>query len=243
MNFDAVATRNTVALPAGDAPAIDALDLAPPGSRVVMVAPHPDDEILALGATLSALHDAGRAVRVIAVTDGDASHPDSAAWPPERLRTVRPAETAEALRRLGLDPNAVVRFGLPDGGLAGREHALARRIAALLQPGDVVCVPWRHDGHPDHEACARAALEATRAAGVRCIEFPVWSRVPAHPAHAGLRGVALRRILVPADLQIAKSHAVQAFRSQLDDDGETAAVLQPLALRTWLDTDEWVIAP
>jgi LmbE family N-acetylglucosaminyl deacetylase len=228
---------------AAQAPVLDALSLVPPGGRVVMVAPHPDDEILALGATLSALHDAGRAVRIVAVTDGDASHPGSDAWPPERLRTVRPAETAEALRRLGLDPNAVARLGLPDGGVAGREQDLADRLAPLLRPGDVVCVPWRHDGHPDHEACARAALQATRAAGVRCIEFPVWARVEAHPAHAGLRRAPLRRIRVPADLQAAKAHAVEAFRSQLDDDGGTAAVLQPQALRTWLGTDEWVIAP
>lgn len=222
---------------------VDALSLAPPGSRVVMVAPHPDDEILALGATLSALHDAGRAVRIVAVTDGDASHPGSDAWPPERLRSVRPTETAEALRRLGLDPGAVTRLGLPDGAVAAHEDALAERLADLLLPGDVVCVPWRRDGHPDHEASARAVLRAVAQAGVRCIEFPVWSRVPLHPAHAALREVPLRRIVVPVALQEAKSHAVQAYRSQLDADGGTAPVLQPHALHAWLDTDEWVIAP
>src|ERR1035437_4372289 len=40
-------------------------------SRLLLIAPHPDDESLACGTTLQAAVRAGAAVRVIYVTDGD----------------------------------------------------------------------------------------------------------------------------------------------------------------------------
>ena len=48
--------------------------LVPVGARAVVVAPHPDDEVLAVGGLLAQLARLGGAIRVIAVTDGTASH-------------------------------------------------------------------------------------------------------------------------------------------------------------------------
>ncbi len=47
----------------------------PPVGPIVVVAPHPDDELLAIGATLAAATDAGTEITIVAVTDGEASHP------------------------------------------------------------------------------------------------------------------------------------------------------------------------
>ena len=33
---------------------------------------------------------------------------------------------------------------------------------------------WRHDGHPDHEACGRAAAVVARRTGARLLQFPIW---------------------------------------------------------------------
>ncbi|QHJ00711.1 PIG-L family deacetylase [Xylophilus rhododendri] len=214
--------------------------LVPAGQRVVVLAPHPDDEVLALGATVAALARAGREVLIIAATDGEASHPHSTRWTPETLRTVRPHESELALRRLAISPQ-VLRLGLPDGGLPAHE----RKLAELLPLGsnDTVFVPWRHDGHPDHEACARAALSACRTVGARCFEFPVWSLVPSHAAHGRLLHRMLQRVEVPADLADAKRHAISAFASQLEPDEGTAAVLQQDALGAWQQgTAEWIMA-
>jgi len=209
------------------------------GSRIVLVAPHPDDEVLALGATVAALARRGHEVLIVAVTDGEGSHPASPHWTTDLLRETRPHESRLALERLGL-PADMLRLGLPDGGVAAHEKTLA----ALLPVGsnDTVFVTWRHDGHADHEACARAALAACRTVGARCIEFPVWSLVPTHAAHARLRPHMLERVAVPDDLLIAKRHAIAAFASQLQPDGQTPAVLTDDALNTWQGASEWVLA-
>ena len=66
-------------------PRIDARTLVPRNARAVVVAPHPDDEVLSVGGLLAQLADIGARIEVIAVTDGTASHDGSTEWPAERL--------------------------------------------------------------------------------------------------------------------------------------------------------------
>ncbi len=215
--------------------------LVAPGSRVVVVAPHPDDEVLAVGGTVAMLAARGHEVMVVAVTDGEGSHPHSTAWTPERLRHTRPRETEQALACLGLGATTqVLRLHLPDGQVAAHEKELAIRLP--LRPDDTVFVTWRHDGHADHEACARATLAAARNAGARCIEFPVWALVPNHAAHPRLHGRLLHRIALPREQLRAKGEAMAAFESQTATDGACAPVLGGMALDTWRQPFEWVLA-
>ena len=99
-----------------EVPGITVEELVPPGARAVIVAPHPDDEVLGCGGLLQLLATAGRSMQLISVTDGSASHPGSQRWPVERLSVVRPQESAEALRRLGLPMHSLkwLRGGFTD---------------------------------------------------------------------------------------------------------------------------------
>ena len=83
-------------------PPIAPTSLVTPGARVVIVAPHPGDEVLACGGLLQSLSTLEHPLKLISITDGSASHPGSDVWPARRLSVVRPQESAEALRRLGM---------------------------------------------------------------------------------------------------------------------------------------------
>ena len=85
-------------------PRIEVDRLVPPGTRAVIVAPHPDDEILGSGGLLQHLLALGRPLLLVSVTDGTASHPGSQRWPVSRLTTERPRESAEA-RSVALRPS------------------------------------------------------------------------------------------------------------------------------------------
>lgn len=121
-------------------PSIDILSLVPPGARAVIVAPHPDDEVLGCGGLLQVLAAAGRPLQLISVTDGSASHPGSARWPVQRLSVVRPQESAEALRRLGLPMHRLkwLRGGFTDSQVAAQEAQLCEFIERHLRPQDVL---------------------------------------------------------------------------------------------------------
>ncbi|MGI4855759.1 MAG: PIG-L deacetylase family protein [Janthinobacterium lividum] len=228
---------------------ITATALVPAGRRAVIVAPHPDDELLGTGGLIASLSarpaaEAPAEVLIIAVTDGTGSHPDSPLWPAGRLAQVRPAETTDALRIL-LDGAApcredeapvhalrVVRAGLPDGGVAAHEDALYEVLRSQLRADDVVFATWRFDGHPDHEAVGRAAARAVAESGATLIEVPVWAWHWAAPGDSRLPWQRARRLLLSSSVTHAKRQAVQAYPSQLVEDPSTGAapILPPYVL-------------
>lgn len=214
--------------------------LLPPRSRLVVVAPHPDDEVLACGGLLAVAAARGHLTLVVSVSDGEASHAGSAQWTVQRLRDRRRLEWAEGLRRLGLNPCDHVRLALPDGAVHAHRHALRSRLQSLLSKRDVVVTTYRHDGHPDHETVA-AVCEAC---GARSIEAPVWMWHWAAPRDARVPWARLHRLALPAEALCRKQHAIAAHRSQLEPrDAEHGAVLSPATLARLLRADEFFFLP
>jgi LmbE family N-acetylglucosaminyl deacetylase len=211
--------------------------------RVIVVAPHPDDEVLGIGGSLAVLERSGREVLVVAVTDGSASHPGSSLWSEERLRWTRPLESIEALARLHSTAQ-LLRLEIEDGRVERYETALMHVLDPLLDDAAAVFCTWSLDGHPDHEACGRAAREAARNAGVPCFEYVVWGLVDDHPARRTLEGRAVRRLALDDECWQQKMNAISAFESQIHPDPSTGAdaVLSPSALMSWRQHYEVVLA-
>ncbi|MDQ0122214.1 LmbE family N-acetylglucosaminyl deacetylase [Pseudomonas lini] len=225
-------------------PVIDILALVPEGSRAVIIAPHPDDEVLGCGGFLQLLAAADRALQLISVTDGSASHPGSERWPVERLSAVRPQESAEALRRLGLPLHSLkwLRGGFADSRVAAREAELSAFIERHLCASDVVFTTWREDGHCDHEAVGRASAEAARRVGATLHELPVWTWHWATPDDSGVPWHRARKVLLTPHQVARKRHAVHAFASQLEGDPRIGLppVLAPYVLDRLLQPFEVV---
>ena len=95
------------------------------GPRVLVVAPHPDDETIAAGGLIRSLVTARRKVSVVIDTCGDGFAIGAAAclgprgYTPTGLRkygAMRAAESLAAAKALGLRPGDVTFLGFPDGG-------------------------------------------------------------------------------------------------------------------------------
>jgi LmbE family N-acetylglucosaminyl deacetylase len=211
---------------------VTARALVPEGARAVIVAPHPDDELLGCGGLMQLLADDEREMLLVAVTDGDASHPDSPAWPAERLARERPRETGAALAALGLPELPVVRLGLPDGAVGSQVAVLRQALEKLLRPGDVVITTWKLDGHPDHEATGHAAGAAAGRVGATLLQMPIWTWHWAQPDEKLVPWHRARRLVLDGDILERKRAAVACYRSQTEPDEATGkdAVLPPYAL-------------
>ena len=203
-------------------PPIDADTLVPDGARAVVIAPHPDDEVLMVGGLLAQLARKGTPVRVIAVTDGTASHRGSLTWTPRRLKYARPRESRAALRCLGI-VEPPLRLKLDDGGLVRQHMRLAERLCGLIDDRDVLFTTWRCDGHPDHEATARACVSAAQCQRARLVEVPVWAWNWAHPGDRRLPWRKAFRLSLDSDAKRRKRFAIQAYASQLRPDPSTGA--------------------
>jgi LmbE family N-acetylglucosaminyl deacetylase len=137
------------------------------GTRLLVVAPHPDDESIATGELIQQIRQAGGEVRILLLTNGD-NNPWPQRWMERRLRIGvderrrwgerRRAEVGRALARLGVDAGALWPQGWPDMGVTALLHdALDASVAVI---GDhleafrptLVALPALGDHHPDHSA-------------------------------------------------------------------------------------------
>lgn len=225
--IDAAGTTEAAWLPFLDELAAPPLPL--PSGPVVVVAPHPDDEILAVGGLLALLAAAGTPVDVVSVTDGEASNPGGSV-PPAALARLRTTETDAALDLLGVTgPRR--RLELPDGGAAALEDPVAG--ALRLPAGTVLIGPWSGDGHPDHEAVGRGCARAAARDGARLLAYPVWAWHWAAPGDPRVPWARARQLALPADVRAAKARAVAEFRTQVHPLGprpQDAPVLPPPVL-------------
>lgn len=188
----------------------------PRTARLVVVAPHPDDEVLACGGLVAMHRDQGGDVAVIAVTDGEASHADSPLWNAAALAVARHGERTAGLRQLGVPADVVTRLALPDGGVVHYTLRLALKLQMLLRPSDVVVTTWRLDGHPDHEATGLAASLACPVVGCRLIEAPVWMWHWANPGDPFVPWHRMQRLPLKPHAHEQKQAALAAHASQLD---------------------------
>jgi LmbE family N-acetylglucosaminyl deacetylase len=138
-------------------------------SRVILIAPHPDDETLRCAVILQKAVRARAAVRVLYVTDGE-NNP----WPQrclewkwrlgptdrQRWGRLRRTEALSALSALGVNSEQVRFLGWPDQGLTEllmhKCDYVLTRLAEIIDdwcPTDIFS-PSNFDTHPDHNSVA-----------------------------------------------------------------------------------------
>jgi len=166
---------------------------------MLVLAPHPDDEVFGCGGLLALAARSGAEMRVAVVTDGQARGDAE----------VRRRESAEAARRLGTP--APEFWGFADRGLEPDDPELRSRIggAVLETRPEVVLIPSPAEIHPDHRALALAVYEELRSGPV---EVPATLRLAAYEVSAVLRPNLLVDVTEVWDEVMA---AAASFASQL----------------------------
>jgi len=111
--------------------------------RVLVIAPHPDDELLALGGTIAQLKQAGQQVLVVFLTNGDANRAAKSLFTLNPLRRAedyralgyrRQKEAAAALRVLGVPVTSALYLGYPDAGLTALASTNWKRATPYTSP-------------------------------------------------------------------------------------------------------------
>lgn len=206
--------------------------MTPPFSaqtRLLVVAPHPDDETLATGVLVQQVLAAGGAVHLLLLTDGD-NNPWPQRWLERRVRVGqaerrrwaerRRSELHRAMAALGLPASALTALGWADQGLTARVQG--ELTASMARLGDVVRVfgptlvamPALDDRHPDHASAHVLMRLAMAACDVHpdCLLYRVHgssgrARLAVNwPAEPGMLARKLAALACHAS-QLALSHA------------------------------------
>jgi LmbE family N-acetylglucosaminyl deacetylase len=178
--------------------------LEPSGStRVLAVAPHPDDECTGCGGTLALHARAGDHVTVVQVTDGLGPHNGRLTQPGSAR--VRHEEARAAGEALGI--TCLEQWALPERDW--KEESLRERLRTLLvelSPG-VIYAPSCIDYHPDHVRVARALAAALEDSGAT-------SPVRVYEISVPLGQSLINRLADTSDVVEAHDAALAAYRSQ-----------------------------
>lgn len=206
------AMRLQVALLRG-APVPEIVD-APKASRVIVLAPHMDDEVLGCGATAALSARRGARVSAVFLTDGSRGY-DKSRLPPEtrterrarerNVAAIRKEESRRAGRCLGFE--VPVFLDLPDGALRASERAVAGLADVLRRERpEVVFLPFLTDPHPDHWMTnvlfLAAASRVPLAPDLRCWGYEIWAPL------------LTNAVVDVTDVIEQKREAMGAFRSQ-----------------------------
>jgi bacillithiol biosynthesis deacetylase BshB1 len=195
--------------------------------NILVVAAHPDDAEIGMGATIAKLADQGHRILICDLTDGsptprgdrasrliEAQH----ALAPLQPGNTTPSETPRVSRLLLDLPNRTLEHSI------ATRHALAGVIR--LHQARVVFLPHWEDAHPDHLAATRIAEDARFDAKLTKIEMPVPPGAtsigpPIYPTWlfyyhiSHLRHVAPPHFLIDTSgYESQKLASIRAYRSQ-----------------------------
>lgn len=176
----------------------------PAGARVMVIAPHPDDETIGCGGTLRKHHLAGDRITAIFMTDGSKGGALAGGICGEALIALREREARAAAGVLGIDECVFLRN--PDMSLQCSAHTVGqlRQLLKSLEP-DIVYAPSPLETHRDHrEACIIAAHALDEYSHpVQVYLYEIWTPITAN-------------CVVPIDIE-HKAAAVRCYRSQMDE--------------------------
>ena len=179
----------------------------PESGRVLLVAPHPDDDVIGVGGTMALHADAGDEVHVLIFFNGLMGDADRV-HDPEEYVLRRQEEARAGGKHLGLERYTF--WGYPEGHVPADEELIsaARRFAAYVhevQP-DIIYAPWIGEYHLDHHILARIVR-----VGLGLISFPgaVWGYEVWTPLIA-------TRIIDVSELQPRKLAALREHKSQFE---------------------------
>lgn len=145
------------------------------GTRILILAPHPDDDIVCCGGIMQMYRDQGASIHCVFLTDGGQGNE---AIPRDVLVARRKREAETAARMVGA--GHITFLDYPDGQLSVSRNTVERLVRVLLETRpDTVFLPFYTDRHPDHAATSRIFSAASRhLPTVRCYAYSFWSPLP-----------------------------------------------------------------
>lgn len=151
----------------------------PPGHQIVVVAPHPDDELLGCGGTMRKHIEAGDEVSVLFVTSGERTAALALRSAEARIST-REDEAVAAAAVLGVSRQQLGFLRYPDGAVSSRPPAGESLADAMrARAPDLVYVPFPYEAHRDHVATFRLVAEALAGGSVTSVRnvalYEVWT--------------------------------------------------------------------
>lgn len=144
--------------------------------KVLIVAPHPDDEVLGCSGLIQRLLNEGKQVDVAILSGGGKSHAGCCEIDESTLIESRRNLSRKAAKILGLPLENLHFLDYPDGSIAFdcSETDRLKELIDTLQP-DAIFVPHKGEGWSDHLEAGRIVRTLIgKMSGISLYEYCVW---------------------------------------------------------------------
>jgi LmbE family N-acetylglucosaminyl deacetylase len=145
--------------------------------RVIVFAPHPDDETLGCGGTIAKKIAEGCEVLIVVMTDGRFLLTKSLGIDgdpsPEQVKEIRRGEVLRAVKILGVPEENAVFLDFVDKMLEENEREAQKKVVEILRkywPSEVY-FPYERDCHPDHRVTNRVVRKAIERLGITPLTY------------------------------------------------------------------------
>lgn len=194
--------------------------------RVLIVAPHPDDEVIGCGGLIARMVEEGNAPQIIVMTGGEGSHGKNFS---EKASIVeaRRGLTRKALSILGVPEGNLHELDFKDGGISSDSEQMMRlkELIKSIAP-DCVLVPHWGEGWPDHVNTAKI-VKSLVPDSTEVWEYCVWMWY--YNVWRGLDWKNAATLHLTAREHELKIRAVDAYIRPLAPDGRPwSGVLPPI---------------
>ena len=143
--------------------------------NVLVISPHPDDDIIGCGGTLQNYRGRGAEIASVYMTDGRKGNPR---YGEEELVSMRRQEAKTAADIIGIQK--LIFFDNRDRELSVTSKTVAELSKVLkdIQP-EAVFLPFIIDDHPDHATTIQIFLAAIKSLPpVMCYTWGIWTPLP-----------------------------------------------------------------
>ena len=162
--------------PAASAPSFEEYEGR--NDNILVISPHPDDDVLGAGGTMAEAAAQGKGVFSVYVTDGRGSPRKDRGITDEEMASCRKNEALASLKAVGaaggffLERRSQELTGA--GGAEAREEL--EKIVEILRPSEVY-LPAPYERHKTHQLCTALILDVLRVAGgwpMEVLGYSLW---------------------------------------------------------------------
>ena len=160
--------------------------------KIVVFAPHPDDELAGAGGSMLKWKKEGHDVHIIYITDGRAAYryerekgrlfetEETMNTTEDELAEIRMKEIDEVTEFLGFPKENIHKFKILDQDAKNHIREGIELSKNIIKDADRIVLPSNNNSHSDHQATYEIAIGAAKELDLKDVEFFGYSLYVAH---------------------------------------------------------------
>lgn len=144
--------------------------------KVLIIAPHPDDEVIGCAGLIQQVLKQGKQLYICILSGGEASLRDYSNISEEEIKKQRLSLTKKITTQLGLSADQLILLNFPDGNIHKKfpDFHILQQIIQQIKPDEIFVPHQKGEGWSDHIETGNMIKDIIKGTTIRLYEYCVW---------------------------------------------------------------------